>query len=132
MEALMNGLLGTAIALTPWLGVVGIGVAVSVASVCNAVFMIVRLHKRFGPVGWIDVRPFALRLSGTSLLAGVAFLVGSRLLSMTTVPYPIAKISAVAIPSAVGFAVFGLGVLLFRLFDTRVITPLAGPASSQL
>ena len=120
-----------AIALTPWLGVLGMGMAVSVASLCNAVYMIVRLHSRFGPVGWLDVRAFAFRLAGTSVVAGVAFSVGSRLLSTTTMPYPVAKVLAVAVPSAVGFSVFAVGVLLFRLFDTRVVTPLVRPASSS-
>jgi putative peptidoglycan lipid II flippase len=119
-----------AVVLAHWLGVRGIGMAVSLASLSNAVYMILKLQSRFGPVGWSDMRAFALRLGTTSVMAAAGFAIGSRVLSITTVSYSLTKFLAVAMPSALGFSVFAMGVLTFRLFDTRLIAPIVAEGSS--
>ena len=103
--------------------------AVSIASLSNAVYMILKLQSRFGPVGWHDMRAFALRLGTVSVMAGAGFAVGARVLYISTVSYSLMKFLAVAMPSACGFSVFVMGALIFRLLDSRLMAPM-GEVSS--
>jgi peptidoglycan biosynthesis protein MviN/MurJ (putative lipid II flippase) len=109
-----------------WLGERGIGMAVSIASMCNAVYMLSMLQRRFAPIGWSGMRTFAWRLGGISVLAATGFVVGARLASLTAAPEQIARFLAVAVPGLLGFAVFLAGVFAFRLFDAQLIAPVAG------
>jgi putative peptidoglycan lipid II flippase len=119
-----------AIVLARWLGVMGIGLAVSLASLLNATYMIVMLHRKFGPVGWDAMGPFALRLATTCLLAGGGFALGLRLLFVATVPESLTKIVAVAMPTALGFCIFIMSAVMLRLLDTRSVAPMPVEASS--
>ena len=118
-----------AVVLARWLGVRGIGLAVSLASLFNAVYMIVKLQRRFGPLGWTDMRAFAFRLATTCVLAGAGFAIGRWLLTITTVSYSLTKVLAVVMPTAFGFFVFIVGVVVFRLLDSHAVAPLAAEAS---
>jgi hypothetical protein len=104
--------------------------AVSIASLSNVTYMIIKLHKSFGAVGWSDMRAFSLRLAVTSMAAAVAFALGSRLFSTDGFPPQMMKLLDVAIPSIAGCGVFALGIFAFRLFDDRLIGSSPEGASS--
>jgi putative peptidoglycan lipid II flippase len=111
---------GLAILLTNVFGIVGLPVAVSLASLSNAVYMIVALQSRFGPVGWREIRDFPLRLAAACVIGGAAFIIGTKLLALTTFSYPFAKVIGVAMPTALAVSAFIAGALLFRLVDIRL------------
>ena len=110
-----------ALVLVRPLGAIGIGTAVSIASICNLVYMIFKLRSSFGAVPWSDMRTFTLRLVGTTIAAGAGFILGSKLLPLVSASEIFGRVLAVAIPSCIGGGVFGLGVIVFRLFDSRLI-----------
>lgn len=118
-----------AVALSRWLGAPGVGLAVSLASMCNAGYMLAKVQSRFSPVGWGRMRTFGLRLGTISLVAFVVFVVGARVFSGLSVAAPLKAILAVALPGSLGFCVFGLGVFAFRLFDERIISPVGTRAT---
>jgi putative peptidoglycan lipid II flippase len=117
-----------AIVLVRLLGVAGVPIAVSLASVSNAIYMIVRLQGRFGPVGWVDMRGFTGRLAATCIAGGAGFAIGARLLTMTAVSDSLSKFLAVAMPSAFGMCLFIIGAFLFRLIDSRLPLSAGGRA----
>jgi putative peptidoglycan lipid II flippase len=119
-----------ALMLVRWLGAPGIGVAVSIASLCNAAYMILKLQSRFGPVGWADMWPFGLRLGICSALAGVGFVAGLGVSSTTAVSEPVARLLAVAIPSLFGFTIFVVAGFVCGVFDTRPMAPIANTMSA--
>jgi len=119
-----------ALTLARVLGVRGVGLAVSLASVCNAFYMILMLKRRFGPIGWGEMRSFALRLGATCSAAAAAFVTGGWLSTITTVPDSFTKLMAVAVPSAVGFGTFIIAALVLRLLDATSTVPVMAEASS--
>jgi len=110
-----------ALLLVGWLGVLGLPIAVSLASLSNAVYMIVKLQARFGPVGWSEMRDFPFRLAATCAMGGGGFAVGAKLATLTTVSYSVAKFLGVAMPTALGMCLFIAGALSFRLIDSRLL-----------
>jgi putative peptidoglycan lipid II flippase len=95
-----------AIVLGRSFGVQGVGLAVSVASVSNGIYMFVKLQRRFSPVGWAEKRAFAVRLALTCAIAGGAFAVGARILPMPTLSYSLTRFLAVAMPGTLALVVF--------------------------
>ena len=119
-----------AVVLSRWLEEIGIGLAVSIASVCNLVSMMWKLNGRFGPVPWSEMRSFSLRLLGTTVLTGVAFVAGSRFLPIVSGSEPLTRILAVAMPSVIGVGFFVTGVVAFRWFDGGLIRSAGAGATS--
>jgi len=120
---------GFAILLVRLLGVLGMPMAVTLASVSNAIYMIVRLQRSFGPVGWSQMRDFPLRLAAACAVGGGGFAVGARLATMTTVSYSAAKFLNVAIPTGFAAGLFIAGALTFRLVDSRFVATMEPRAS---
>lgn len=118
-----------AIVLARLLRVRGVAMAVSFASISNTIYMIWKLHTRFGPIGWSEIRPFALRLVATCAVGAVGFGLGTRLLSITTVSNSLSKYLAVAIPSTVAAGLFATAAFRFRLVDGHFLLPVAEKAS---
>jgi len=118
-----------AVVLVRLLGVVGVPIAVSLASVSNTIYMMSRLQRRFGPVGWSEMRGFTCRLAGTCVVGGGGFAIGTKLVTITTVSYSLTKFLAVAMPTAFGMCLFIMGAFLFRLIDSRIPLPVDGTTS---
>ena len=112
-----------AVTLVGALGVLGLPIAVSLASLSSAVYMLVKVHGRFAPVGWNTIRSFLVRLAATCAIGAVGFVVGSELATLTTVSYSVAKILDLAMPSAFGLCLFIVGAFSFRLIDLRLMPP---------
>jgi len=112
-----------AIPLVGALGVFGLPIAVSLASLSSAVYMLVRVQGRFGPVGWNTIRSFLFRLAAACAIGGVGFAVGSELTTLTTVSYSAAKVLDLAVPSAFGLCLFIVGAFSVRLIDCRLLKP---------
>ena len=112
-----------AIVLVGLLGVLGLPIAVSLASLSNTTYMISKLQSRFGPIGWSEMWGFALRLVTAVTIAGVGFTLGARLATMTTVSYSLAKFLDFAIPTAFGLCTFITAASLLRLIDGRFFLP---------
>jgi len=110
-----------AIVLVGLLGVLGLPIAVSLASLSNAIYMTAKLQSRFGPVGWREIRDFPFRLAASCAIGGGGFAVGAKLASLTTVSYSVAKFLGVAMPTAVGMCLFIAGAFSFRLIDRRLL-----------
>jgi len=126
--ALANAIL--AIVLVQSLGAPGIGVAISIASVCNAVYMVFKVNGDFGPVGWAGIGPFALRLACSSALAALGFAVGLGLPSVISVAGTLARVLAVAIPSVLGFSLFIVAVVLLGWSEIRPMAPATSRVAS--
>jgi putative peptidoglycan lipid II flippase len=118
-----------AVLLVRSLGVLGIPIAVSLASVSNTVYMICKLQKKFGPMGWNQVRSFALRLAATCAIGGLGLAIG-RIVPIAVVSYSLLKLIDVALPTAFGMCAFVTGALLFRLIDARSFLSVANKAAS--
>ena len=110
---------GFAILLVRLLGVLGLPIAVSLASLSNAIYMMVKLQGRFGPLGWSELRGFLFRLAAACAMGGGGFAVGAKLASLTTVSYSIAKMLDVGIPAVFGMSLFIAGAVSFGLIDGR-------------
>jgi peptidoglycan biosynthesis protein MviN/MurJ (putative lipid II flippase) len=108
-----------AIPLVGALGVLGFPIAVSLASLSNAVYMLVKLQGRFGPVGWNTIRSFLVRLTATCAIGGVGFVVGSEFAALAPVSYSAAKVLDLAVPSAFGLCLFVVGAFSLRLIDSH-------------
>jgi putative peptidoglycan lipid II flippase len=113
-----------AIPLIAVLGVVGFPIAVSLASLSNAVYMLVKVQGRFGPVGWNAIRSFLVRLAATCTIGGTGFAVGSELATVTSVSYSAARVLDLVVPSAFGLCLFMAGALSFGLIDSRFVPAL--------
>jgi len=109
-----------AILLVALLGVLGLPIAVSLASLSNTIYMIVKLQSRLGPVGWSEMRDFPFRLAATCAMGGAGFAVGVKLATLTTVSYSVGKFLGVAMPTAFGMCLFVAGAFSFRLIDSRL------------
>ncbi len=118
-----------AIVLARLLGVVGVPIAVSLASLSNTIYMISKLQSRFGPVGWGEMWGFTFRLAATCVMGGGGFAIGTKLATITTVSFSLTKFLAVAMPTAFGMCLFIMGAFLFRLIDSRLPLPAGGGAS---
>jgi putative peptidoglycan lipid II flippase len=117
-----------AITLGRWLGVQGVGLGVSVASLSNGLYMAVKLQRRFAPVGWGEMRAFAGRLALTCTLALGGFALASRALTLTTLSYSLTKVLAVAFPGAAGFVVFIVVAYKCGLLEPPLSSPVADGA----
>jgi putative peptidoglycan lipid II flippase len=118
-----------AIVLARLMGVRGVAMAVSLASLSNAIYMMVMLQRRFGPIGWVEMRPFAFRLIATCAVGYVGFAIGATWLRITSVSYLLTKLLAVAVPTSVGMCLFITGAVCFRLVERRLPLPLVEKAS---
>ena len=96
----------------------GVGLALSVAAACNTVYMIVRLNRTFGPVGWEAMWPFCTRVAGSGALAAAGFALGLVISSSVADADWLSRVVDVALPSALGFSLFAAGIALFD-FGTR-------------
>jgi putative peptidoglycan lipid II flippase len=119
-----------ALLLVGSLGLFGLPIALSLASLCSAAYMISKLQSRFGPVGWSAMWGFALSLSATSAVAGVGFALGTRLTGMITASGLVAKFLDLSVPTSSAICTFIVGAFLFRLIDVRLFLPDGGGHSS--
>lgn len=110
-----------AIVLVGLFGVVGLPIAVSFAALCNATYMIIMLHRRFGPIGWNQMLDFQLRLTAASIMGGLGFVLAMKFTTLTLVSYLTAKILQLALPTASGILLFISGAFLFRLIDIHFL-----------
>ena len=114
-----------AISLVPVIGLLGLPIAVSLASLSNAIYMLLQTDTRFGPVGWLELREFLVRLSAACAVGGLGFVGGWQLAAMmAAVPELFSRVIDVAIPTVVGSSSFIVAALFFRLFDGHVLPPL--------
>jgi len=114
-----------AILLAPWLHERGIGMALSVAATSNTVYMLVKLNRTFGPLGWSAIGPFAVRVAGSGALSAGGFIAGLAISSAIVVSAPVSGLVAVALPTALGFVIFGLGMVLSDFAARRFMLSLA-------
>jgi putative peptidoglycan lipid II flippase len=112
-----------AVLLVRLFGVIGLPIAVSLASLTFAVYLIAKVQHRFGPIGWRDLGGFALRLGAASSVAGFGFALGARLTYVGTVSDSLAKLLDFAMPTAFGVCTFILAAFVFRLIDARFFIP---------
>jgi putative peptidoglycan lipid II flippase len=110
-----------AILLVVLLGIRGLPIAVSLANLSAVIYMIVMLQRRFGPVGWSEMRGFPLRLTATCAMGVVGFAVGAKLIMLTTASYSVTKVLDVMMPTAFGMCLFIVGAFLFRLIDSGLL-----------
>ena len=103
------------------LGLFGLPIALSLASLCGAAYMISKLQRRFGPIGWSEMWSFAFRLSATSTAMGAGFALGTRLARMTTASGSVAKLLDFSVPTAFAICSFIMGAFLFRLINVRFL-----------
>ncbi|OLE69061.1 MAG: hypothetical protein AUI36_05020 [Cyanobacteria bacterium 13_1_40CM_2_61_4] len=101
------------------LGLYGLPMALSLASLCSTGYMVYKLQRRFGPIGWSELRSFAFRLAATSGLAGGGFALGTRLAKMLTASGSVAKLLDFSVPTSCAICSFVVGAFLFRLIDAR-------------
>ena len=120
---------GFALLLAPWLSETGLGIALSIAAVCNTLYMLLKLNASFGPLGWIKLWPFLVRLGSSSVLAGIAFAAGLTLASVIAVSETLSRLLAVAIPSVLGFSVFLAAVVVSDATSTRRIAAISNRLS---
>jgi putative peptidoglycan lipid II flippase len=118
-----------AILLVGLLGVLGMPIAVSLASLSNTLYMLLKLQSRFGPIGWSELWNFPLRLVAACTMGGGGLFLGTKWAILTTVSYSMAKLLDVAVPMAFGMCFFVAGAFLFRLIDSRLLLPAGGKAS---
>jgi len=109
-----------AVLLVRMLGVLGLPIAVSLASLSYAGYMIVSVQSRFGPIGWSELSSFSLRLAAASAVALAGFTLGARLTPSTGVSYSLAKLLDFSVPTALSICSFIVAAFLFRLVDPRV------------
>jgi putative peptidoglycan lipid II flippase len=103
------------------MGLFGLPIALSLASLCGTGYMVYKLQRRFGPLGWSELRGFACRLSAASALAGVGFVLGTRSIGMLTLPGAMAKLVDFAVPTSFAVCAFVVGAFLFGVIDARVL-----------
>jgi peptidoglycan biosynthesis protein MviN/MurJ (putative lipid II flippase) len=108
-----------ALLLFAFQGVLGLPIAVSLASLITTIYIIAKLQVRFGPVGWLELSSFALRLSATCAMAGVGFALGSRVAMIPMVPYSAAKLIDFALPTTFSACIFITVAFLLRLLDSH-------------
>jgi putative peptidoglycan lipid II flippase len=107
--------------LVSLLGLFGLPIALSLAMLCSACYMIYKLQSRFGPVGWSEMRGFAFRLSATSTVAGVGFALGTSLVRMITASGWVAKLLDFSVPTFFAICAFVVSAFVFRLIDGRFL-----------
>ena len=103
----------------------GVGIALSIAAVSNTVYMIVKLNRTFGPLGWSAMWPFARRVAGSGALAGAGFALGLAISSSFAMSDAVSRFVDVALPSALGFSVFIVGIAVCDFGTRRRIMSLA-------
>src|SRR5262249_44569724 len=118
-----------AIGLVRVLGVRGLPIAVSLASLGFAGYMIVKVQKQFGPIGWSELFGFSVRLLGAAGVALAGFRVGTGLAATTQVSFSLAKLLDFSVPTAFGICAFIVAAFVFGLIDRRLFLPqAAGPS----
>jgi putative peptidoglycan lipid II flippase len=117
-----------AIALGRWFGVQGVGAGVSIASLSNGLYMMIKLQRRFAPVGWGEMRTFAVRLAVTCALAVGGFVLGTQALTMTALSYSLKAFLAVALPGAAALIVFIVVAYKCGLLEPALSAPVADGA----
>jgi putative peptidoglycan lipid II flippase len=110
----------SAIVLARWFGVQGVGLAVSIASLSNSLYMFSMLQRRFSPVGWGEMRRFAVRLVTACAFAVAAFAIGAAALPISTSSYQLARFLAVAMPGTVASIAFIAVAYRCGLVDAHV------------
>jgi putative peptidoglycan lipid II flippase len=118
-----------AIILVGLFGIVGLPIAVVLAALSNTTYMIVQLHRRFGPIEWNQIREFQLRVAATCVMGSMGFVIGMKFAIVTTSSYLATKVLHVAMPTAFGFLLFVSGAFLFRLIDSRSLLLVSRRAS---
>jgi putative peptidoglycan lipid II flippase len=109
--------------LVRWLGVLGFPIAVSLASLSFAGYMIVKAQSRFGAIGWRELRGFGARLAAASAVAVVGFRLGGMAATLGGASDWLAKLVDFAVPTGSGACSFVIGALAFRLIDGRFFLP---------
>jgi len=109
-----------AIVLVRSFGVVGLPIAVSMASISNALYMIFSLQRRFGPIGWVQLSSFSGRLVASCVVGAAGLAVGTKMAAMLLSFYSLEKLANVAVPTTLGVLTFIGGALLFRLVDAKI------------
>jgi putative peptidoglycan lipid II flippase len=109
-------------------GVLGIAIAVSLASLSNTIYMTWKLHTRFGPIGWGHLWGFSVRLAATCVIGGGGLFIGTRLATFTTVSHDLANFLALAMPTFFGICSFLVAACLFRLMNSLLL-PIGRQAS---
>jgi putative peptidoglycan lipid II flippase len=112
-----------AILLVRKFGVLGLPIAVSLASLSYAAYMIAKMQSRFGPIGWRELYGFSIRLAAASAVALAGFASGTRLVAAATVSDSLGKLLNFAVPTGFSVCAFAVAALLFRLIDARFFLP---------
>jgi putative peptidoglycan lipid II flippase len=112
-----------AVVLVRVLGVLGFPIAVSLASLSFAAYMIVKVQSRFGPLGWGELWSFGVRLAAAVVVAAVGFRVGQGVATIATASDWLAKLRDFAVPTAFGVCAFVITAFLFRVVDGRFFLP---------
>jgi peptidoglycan biosynthesis protein MviN/MurJ (putative lipid II flippase) len=103
------------------IGVYGFPIAMCLASLSYATYMIVMVERRFGPMGWMELRSFAGRLVVASAVGGVGYLLGAHLAASFAVSYSIAKVTNFVVPTTAGIATLAMAALALGLVDRRFL-----------
>jgi len=111
--------IGLAPLLVGVLGVFGLPIALSLATLCGAGYMVSKLQCRFGPIGWNDLYNFALRLCAAGAVAGVGFALGTRWAGEIAASESVSRLLDFFVPTLMASSAFIVGALLFRLIDGR-------------
>ena len=104
-------------------GLYSLPLALSLASLCGALFMIAQLNRRFGPVGWPSLRGFLWRLLAAGLVSAFGLVSGTYLTQLITAQGLIEKLLDLAVPSMLGLGAFAAMALMLRLVDLRSLRP---------
>src|SRR5205823_5085980 len=99
--------------LVHFIGLAGLPIAVSLASISNTIYMMWKLQNRFGPLGWSELRVFAFRLAATCAVGGIGIGIGTKFTAITSVSYSFARLLDVAMPTAFAICSFTLAAFLF-------------------
>ncbi len=118
-----------AIGLVALIGLPGLPIAVSLASISNTIYMIWKAQRSFGPLGWSSLRVFALKLGATCGLGALGIMIGSRFTAWATVSRSMLQLWAVGMPTVFAMCSFTVGAFLFRLVDKTVLFPVEGKPS---
>jgi putative peptidoglycan lipid II flippase len=103
------------------IGVYGFPIAMCLASLSYATYMIVMVERRFGPMGWMELRSFAGRLVVASAVGAIGYSLGAHLAGSFAVSYSIAKVTNFVVPTTAGIATFSMAAVALGLVDRRFL-----------
>ncbi len=110
-------------------GVYSFPIAYSIASLLNAIFMLILLHKTYGTLGWKNLKDFGYRLFGVAFTTALAFILGSNMADcFFTGKIFIDKMINFCVPSILGVTAFLLTSTLLRFIGLDSIKGLLGKA----